>query len=255
MATLQKQYTKELNKEFGYFATWLPGINLKLGDVGFLVQNQFTKITSLEEQHIPYSAEKDHHKINLSYSSEGGVSITTKSKGVHPNPNSLLKLDDLGLTVDFSNENALIFKANGAITETIKDCLTIGEEIIRRYNENKWRKNWVVITELIRTDQTSIIISKSAKGKIELKAKFESVLPDLLQLNTDLELVSHQDIALKIISNNGLTPLFKSMKIKGFFPFKERFSSKSTKGIDFKPSPNNNRDNLQFEECDFELSD
>ena len=40
-----KKYTKELNQQFGYLATWLPGTPLALGDIGILRNNEFTKIS------------------------------------------------------------------------------------------------------------------------------------------------------------------------------------------------------------------
>lgn len=251
MATIGEIYTKEIYREFGYFVTWLPSLQIKLGDVGVLKGNQFTKITTLKEQKIPFKIDEHHSEIDLNYSSKGGVSISTKLEGVLPISTSVLKQEDTGVILNFSKENAILFKVNSAVEKTISNRLKIGEEVIRHYKENSWEKNWVVITELVQAESASILISKSAKGKIELKTRLESTPSDIFKLDSEMQLVFHQDIALKILANKGLTPLFKTMKLKGGFPFKARFTAKA---MNFEKNKFLSTENLSFESCSFDDS-
>ena len=88
--------------------------------------------------------------------------------------------------------------------------------ILKLFSENRWKKEWVVITELVVAESTSIIISNSAKGKIELKATANIEAPsfDIADANFQFAPSFSRGLETKIVSAEGLPPLFKAMGIK-----------------------------------------
>ncbi len=61
----QEQYTDEMEKYFGYYATWNPGLNLALGDIGTFKDNVFTKISDLDSFGVKFEVRDDPTKLIL----------------------------------------------------------------------------------------------------------------------------------------------------------------------------------------------
>lgn len=254
-----KKYTNELYKQFHYFATWLPGVPLELGAIGIFKNNEFTAVSSLKNEGIEFDIEDDITKSDLEHATNGAVTITTKLSGTLPAAGSVLADVDAGFTVEFSQQNAILFKANGTVIPRINDQIKLGKEIISRYQQDKWEKDWVVITELVKADSSTIIISSSNKGKVELKANanIKAAKLDIADAGLELGCPYSKDLSTKIITEKGLTPLFKISKIKfrPFMPPVVRARKIAPRALTTSQESNKLPESIIFEEADFELEE
>lgn len=212
----EEQYTTDLKNNFGYYATWNPGLTLKIGDIGIVKGNVFRKISELEKLGITFEVDPDKTPTDLKYNSKGSVVITTKLSGAASIPGSSLTQADAGILVEFSKENSILFQANGTLTSTVKDTIVIGNKVIELFKQGKWDKKWVVITELVTAEAATILISNSKGAKIELKANAKIDAPKLDIANANFQFSTQFSRALEteIVAKEGLTPLFKIMGIK-----------------------------------------
>ncbi|MDO7173713.1 hypothetical protein [Mariniflexile sp. AS56] len=205
-----------MKKKFGYYATWNPGVPLKLGDIGTLNNNVFTRLAGLSDRGIDFEVRTDDTKTPLEHSSQGSVSVTTKLSGtVAPQGSSLANLD-VGIIAELSKENSTLFKANNTTSPSIKDNIKLGEQILNLYREGKWNKNWVIITELVEAETVTVIISNNSNSKIELKANANIEAPTIDIADADFKFSTQfsKELETKIISAEELTPLFKVMGMK-----------------------------------------
>jgi endonuclease G len=248
----QQQYTSDLKKKFGYYATWNPGLTLKLGDIGIIKSNVFRKIGELQKLGIEFSVELDTTPTDLKYSSKGSVSLTTKLSGAATMPGSSLGQLDAGILVEFTKENAILFQANNTLTHLINDTIHLGEAVLELFKAGKWDKNWVVITELVVAPSATILISNASGAKIELKANAQVNAPALDIANAKLQLSTQFSRAMEteIISKEGLTPLFNVMGIKTSLFSSPDFKAMGITGIDLltpeKASDQNNKGKVFF---------
>jgi len=213
----QFQYTNDLKKHFGYYATWNPGLHLQLGDIGILQGNVFTRIGHLRFQKINFEVNADDTTpADISYKTEGAVNVTTKLSGTAALPGSILKDTDAGLTIEFNKKNAIFFEADQTLTSTIADTIGLGEAVLKSFEDGKWDKNWVVITELVTAKAATILISSLAGAKIELKVTTSVSAPaiDLADASLGLSTQFSKSMDTTIIAQAGITPLFKAMKIR-----------------------------------------
>ncbi len=248
----QEQYTDEMNRKFGYMATWLPGIPLKLGDIGVIHDNVFSRVAGLDDFNIQFEIRQDETPEDLEYSSKGSVSVTTKLSGAVTPPGSSLGNLDAGFIVEFSGQNSILFKANNTKTNLIKNTIKLGEDILKLYQDGKWNKKWVVITELVEAQTATILISNSKDAKIELKANANINLPklDIADAKLDLGYTSSKGMDTKIISQSGLSPLFKVKGIRTSIFLPPAFADKGMKAFDFvtpATAAGEYRDNLYFD--------
>lgn len=253
-----KKYAREIKQQFGYLATWLPSTPLALGDVGILKNNLFTKISNLSNFDIKFDIVSDESISDIEHSSKGSVSITTKASGaITPEGSSLGKID-AGIIVEFSKENAILFKAIGTTSPSIKDQISLGEKIIALYKEDKWDKDWVVITEKVDASSATILISSSANSKIELKAKGEvnaSAL-DIADASLGFEAIFSKDLSTIIVAKQSLTPLFKASKVKSNIFTGPIFKLNKIDAIDLMTPEKAKSDeaSLFFGEADYDFS-
>ncbi|KMQ72534.1 hypothetical protein ACM44_00010 [Chryseobacterium koreense CCUG 49689] len=231
----QKQYTDEMKRKFGYMATWLPGVPLKMGDIGVIRDNAFTRIAGLEDFNIGFDIREDETPEDLEYSSKGSVSVTTKLSGTITPPGSSLGNLDAGFIVEFSGANSILFKANKTKTNLIKNTIKLGDEVIKLYKEGKWNKKWVVITELVEAETATILISNTENAKIELKANANITLTklDIADASLDLGYTHYKGLDTKVIAQSGLTPLFKVKGIHTNIFVPPVFKEKGITAFDF----------------------
>lgn len=216
MKSAQKQYTNEMKRKFGYYATWNPGVPLQLGDVGIFKNNVFTKISDLESFQITFDIREDQTEVDLEHSSQGSVSVTTKLSGTVAPHGSVLADADAGIVVEFGKDNSTLFKANKTVSPTIKDTIQLGNIVLELFKQGKWNKNWAIITELVKAESATIIISNSSNSKIELKANANVDAPsfDIADANFEFSTLISKGLETMIIAAEGITPLFKCMGIK-----------------------------------------
>ncbi|HOY31449.1 MAG TPA: hypothetical protein PKW80_06190 [Bacteroidales bacterium] len=252
-----KKYTNELYRQFDYFATWLPGTPLELGDIGLFKNNEFTKISNLKNEGIVFQIKEDTTKTDLEHMTKGEVSVMTKIAGTVPALGSVLANGDAGFSISFSQENAILFKANGTLSPCISDQIKLGKEIIQRYQQGEWDKDWAVITELVTADSATIIISSSQDAKIELKAKADisTAKLDIADASLNLECAFSKDLYTKIVAEQGITPLFKMKKIRSSIFTDPVFKTRMLRPMDLmtpakaKKSP----ELLYFDDVDYDL--
>jgi len=214
------QYTKELYERFGYVAAWTPATSVRLGDVGEMDGNVFRRVSSLKEMNVPFIVRRGEAKENLIYTSESGVNLNFKAAGSPIVAGSSLLVQKAGATIDFHKGAGVVFVAKDCVSPSIEDQISLGKELIRRYNLGEWDAKHVVVTEIKQADSMSAFISESSGGKLELVAENSLQLGTLsfADLNASFSVGASNGINTQIIARDKLTPLFRVRRVKvGFF--------------------------------------
>lgn len=165
MAAIHKQYTDEMHRQFGYFACWLPNTRLALGDVGRLHHHQFDKVTSLTQLGVRFQVGAASEPVDLEYFSAGQVELSVHGE-------AQLAMDAVAeplatLSVTFNRANATLFQAASCTTESVLNLPWLEQELRRLNCSDSWRRDYVVVTELVRTGTATILISsRRAPGRI-----------------------------------------------------------------------------------------
>lgn len=154
---------------------------------------------------------------DINFGSETGWELSTKFAGNAKLPNSKLEIENAGFSIDFTSSGSYLLKTQGTTIDYISNTAELGDKIIDLYLNNKWNRNWFVLTSLVEAKATSLIISNSAEGKIELLAKgnFTGLENDLINAEANLVAIWKKGIQTEIIGTSGsFFPLFKCNGIK-----------------------------------------
>ena len=212
-----KQYLNEINKRFQYRATWEPNKTLAVGDVGILEKGIFSLRSTLAQENIPQTVRTDESEGSMKYTSEGAVDITAKLAGQASAPQSGLAQGDAGITVQFKKQDAVVFQINGSRTHQLQNTGEIEREVLKRFRENNWPKDWVIITELVEAKEATILISNSKDSVIELKANADVRATndlDVADAQLNLSVIAKKGISTEIVAKEGITPLYRASGIK-----------------------------------------
>lgn len=216
MATPQEVYVNGIKKQLNnYYGAWLPSTRYELGDVGLVKDNLFEKVTSLKNLGISFKESPASHSTKIEYVSESGVSRVIKAAGqLNPNlPN--IPEGQAGIGIEFSKEGAFIIQAEESYEPFIEDLVKLEKDISQVYQEGNWKSRWVVITQLIRTPNATIMISNTSQSKIELSAEGDVTLQGISLGNTQAKFAVRSETGnvLKFIDAEHITPFFKLLQI------------------------------------------
>jgi hypothetical protein len=153
----------------------------------------------------------------MKYTSEGAVDITAKLAGQASAPQSGLAQGDAGITVQFKKQDAVVFQINGSRTHQLQNTGEIEREVLKRFRENNWPKDWVIITELVEAKEATILISNSKDSVIELKANADVRATndlDVADTQLNLSVIAKKGISTEIVAKEGITPLYRASGIK-----------------------------------------
>lgn len=221
MTNATRFYLQEIyDKSVGYRPNWEPNKPLRIGDVGILEDNVFTVVGSLEKMGIPMEVRTDESEAEIiDLSSENGFEIKTKAKGqVDPATPALGEMD-AGFHVDFKREKSILFRIKGYKTHLIENLMSISQEIKKRYQNEEWEPEWVIINELLEANSATIMMSSEGSVSVGLKAKADVGLENLDIADADVELGADSGgkLALSIVGKKGITPLYRAVGIKRSF--------------------------------------
>lgn len=225
-------YAEEMYKHFGYLATWAPNVSLKLGDVGIIKDRVFERVATLDSKGITFGARPNPNEADYEYTSANGVTVKIKGAGEVPDAGSVISKADAGISYAFQRENAIVFQAMRCRETSILDQSSLGAQILLLYEQGKWPDDYVVITNLITSQSTTVLISSSRSGMIEFSLDASLNPGGVVQiagLKTGLKVVQSSNIGTKIIAAKGLTPLFKAAGIKKRLMLRPQFTQK---GVD-----------------------
>lgn len=240
MTLPQEFYIKYLSGLTQYRVNWLPDRPLKLGDIGKLEDGLFTLYTNLEQQGIKFATEENTSTLDLDYTSSDSASIHFEidaSSAITPN-----LLPKGKINIQFSKKNAVVFQMTKGKVQIITDKADLENEVLQRYQYESWPKEWVIVTELVITDEATIIISTSDQNSIEFACDVPGALINipLADPSLNLKLVSETGSSTKILAANHLTPFYKVMGVKVPFLQRPEFRTREDFTIDtmkFQPLP------------------
>ena len=234
MSNPQEFYLAHMHNKTGYRATWDPGRPLIIGQIGKLDQSgSFNVFSTLAKEGIPAELLEDPSSSEMDYTSHNSVTIDFKLAGKAPKAGSVLTEADAGISFSFKGEKSVVFQTSGHKTHQLTNLAEIEHMILDKYKHDNWKKDWLVITQLVEAVTATIIISNSSNGSLELKAKAGAGTNEvkLTDASLGLSVAKEKGSTLKYIAQSGITPLYKVMGIRHPLFGKPQLG---TKGIDYE---------------------
>jgi hypothetical protein len=203
---MYKRYVEEIRRELGLHAAWPVETPVRLGDIGVFHDGLFQRTDSLESRGIKFKRRIAKANASLEYHSSNGTKIESKLLASAPGASDAAKI---GYVVRFHGENAAFVTATKCSFTEIEDQELLGIEILQQYRGGFWSGDHVVVTNVIESDNATILVSSTDDGLAEF------VLPktDPVIIDGDAKLVSQHGLAVKVTAGKGVTPFFRTRGI------------------------------------------
>jgi len=210
MSNPQKVYISEISKKTSYRANWLPDKPLNIGDIGKLEDGIFTLYTTLEQQNIPLEIRPSPSSLDFDYTSKDTVRVVSDLGASAPVAAGTPVNGKFSVKIDFQNNSGVLFQVTGSQKQIISNLDAIEKNILAKYKNNEWNLEWVVITEIVKTDSATIIINTGSSNTLEFEASGDAGLKtiNLADARLGLKLMRESGTSTKIIAKEQLTPLY-----------------------------------------------
>lgn len=251
MSNLQIQYSKELAKELGKIAVYLPGEHINVGDIitfphgkSFLGKarplGSFKKISSLDSLGINYQKPKfSNTPDTYRYSSKNAVNINLNLGGKVNLGTDNLPCGKAKLNIKFTSEGAIYFLGVNCDKKELIDLIGLEKEINDKGKNLLWKDTFLV-TSVTIAKKAFIAQSRSKSSELILNGDVEGIKSGDVDVSAQADVMIQKqqgDIFIKDWSNN-VTVFMDLVKFE-----KEVFGKQYR---DFKSTPDNEQDRYKI---------
>jgi hypothetical protein len=184
--------------------------------VGIFANSGFDRLTSLEKLDISFDVRESESTGQVSYSTEGAVSVHFKAQGEVPPPFSQLTQAEAGVIVEMGRASATLFQAADTRLRSIDDQAALEKRILELYKFGAWDQRHFVVTEVMDATAATILISSSADARAEFMASGKATIGalNLADLSAGLHIQHKRNLHTEIVARGGLVPLFRARSIQ-----------------------------------------
>ncbi len=219
MASLAVTYCKKVKRDSRlYYAQWMPITKIELGSVGVLVDGVvYVEKTTLRDQGIDFDVIDDPSSSPLDLLSSRETKISTKAAGEVSTTMPSVPQAKAGITVEFDSQAAYVIKAAQSYEPRLSNVARLEQEILDRFRRGEWRREWVVISQLVTTPAASILISQTRKSRVEITAEGQANVGQRVELGNasfEFQVSSQSGQVYNFLNTENVTPLFQLIGIK-----------------------------------------
>ena len=213
MSTIMQNYLQQVQKNLGYRATWEPHRPMKVGTYGKIHQGIFSAYGHIDDLNITHSIDKLKTSNQLTYKSEEKGSYTLKAKGEINPLFQNISTDEAGLLIIFKKDNSIVFKIQDITYFTLENKAEIAEKLHKLSLVNKWDASYLMITETLQSEKTSILLSKKKNSEVEIKYENDGNI-GIIDIDLFGEIIRSKGMSLQFTTSSDSTPLFKLSRLK-----------------------------------------
>ena len=186
---------------------------MRLGDVGILEDRIFRRTDTLASLGInDLAIRRGQGTQVLEFTSREGVEINS-TLGAEST------FEGLGgeLEINFSRDGAVFLRIGEHVLEEFESTDTLGREIMQRYENNDWRPDRVVVTEVVKAAAAIVLVSGS--GSAAAKFKLDAAIPAAeaaARGNLKQVLSFTGSFSTKIVGEK-VSPLLRTCGVRGVF--------------------------------------
>jgi hypothetical protein len=198
----ESRFDRILKSELNVHAAWLPVSNtFVLGDYGIVSDGVLVKMGNIGQFGVAWQ-ERDGPPARLNYASEGTRTVHAVG-GVQTAalPNADL---DASLTVEFEYDASFFIKA----ALTVREFQNLQEVAQKLGLLPQWRSRYRVVSAVHIGHGCTILSSKGANSRIELKGKANALRQlDLGSASAGIDVSASEKIGLEIVGQTGVIGL------------------------------------------------
>lgn len=212
MAEIWEVYTDEVYKHLKpLYATWEPGMTLKLGYFGVMEDHMFMHRGNIFDiirgtgESVDLEVVKDEKKDHRTFSSQATSEFLVYAQG-EADVTGVVQAK-AGIDIGFSSDRGVFFNAAECVYDMFADKIKLEKIILKLLEGRHWRKDWVIVTDIVRAGATTVVISSGKKSSIKLEVGADVPKINLADASLKLGISRQEKIGYTVVSAEGMFPL------------------------------------------------
>lgn len=214
MAKPWKRYTDEIYGGLRYLATWPPSGRVEVGDVAVFEDRSAEKQTTMEELGIEKETSAGADVRERGWASARAFELKPRAGAAAPLEPGLVA--GAGVELEFKAKHAILMRAERSREHRLERLATVKQELLRMYDGGEWKREWLLITNVIHARRLIVLIS-GRRGDKALLTLSAGVGDDAIGLATgrgELTVVSADEMAYKEDGIENATPLYRAVRVQ-----------------------------------------
>ena len=206
----ENNFTHYIKNELGkYYGNWLPTTKLALGDFGYIENKSFNKLGNISKTFNIYFDSISFDQplpTPLSIAKETDLDIKFDAKG------SVEEITNASMSINFKKANAVYFKCICSNAESISELGLLKDPLIAL--GERWENRFVIVTDLLYSDNTIIAISKESNATVVLECENPALESINAEVNAKFRVSKQVNSDFCFTSTGIITPLIRIAKLK-----------------------------------------
>jgi hypothetical protein len=226
MSSPVKTYQREMQQNLGFFATWLPGDPIAVGDIGRFVGGRFRRESSLAELGIAFASSQQSGGQDVQYTSSEGTKVSADA-GM-----AIAGLTKTEMSIEFSQEGAFVFHATDLRTKQIGDRSEVTRGLLAALQAERWSKDWLLVDSVRTAERATIIVAEDKSAELGLTVSLSGNLPamSLSDPRVEVAITRTKGKVVHIVGGKGIRPLYSCLQVVD--PLIGRPHVKPVRGVD-----------------------
>lgn len=216
-----KSYVRSVWDQTRYVAAWIPLSKVELGEIYKVHKGVPQRVGTLADWDVEWTVAPESEKRgSWTAKSERGVDISTKFEGKTPDGVVLknLAVADAGVIVKFTDKDSYVVSLSEVTIQQMENTRALGPQLRKRFFDlfDGWDAAWLVVSEVLRANSGTFLMSSSGSSQVELKAN-ASVAPGgvtIADLASGFTRVGDSSGSDDFVGEGQISPMFKAVKLK-----------------------------------------
>jgi hypothetical protein len=207
---------REFQKQNHLFANWPQNQKLRLGDYGIIKNGQLDIHGNIKDINVTFrrSSERRDDYMNLRCGKK--ISITVQLQGSVEHAVPELPEGAAGMKIRFGGGHGLVVKGKATTVESIQNVGDLTKQLKNALKNAQWRKDYCVVTQIIKTKPGALFGAEHAGSEIVLEASGAANRDAIFNVDASARIsaVRESDSAQSIITNVATAALFRCHKLR-----------------------------------------
>jgi hypothetical protein len=210
MPTIEHIYTTAVYDNLKMYATWEPTRPVELGTYGELRGRRFIPVGRVSDAGL-LKPVVNPGESRRSFTANKTAAFQFRAKG--EGPVGGVPAARAALQIDFATKDDVFFNAAGCTYHSVADKRALGVKVAEWYGKGRWERRWAVVTDLIKAQATTVLITGGGNSSIVLEAAAEVPKIDLADAALKLTATTSKGVGYEVVTSAGLTPLLELCKL------------------------------------------
>jgi hypothetical protein len=214
MARLWRRYTSDIYKGLHYLATWPPSGGVEVGEIAIHQDRALERHSTLEKLGVQAETVTGPQTEVIGWVSTKATTVRPKAAVGAPIEAGLSAATEL--EISFNAKHATFLRGEAAQHHTLDGLDGVKQEILRLHEEGEWKREWLLVTQVLKVRRLIALISngKGAKAGLTLIGGAVQDPAALATVRGELTVTSSSGMAYTEEGVETATPLYQAIRVQ-----------------------------------------